>query len=74
MNRRKVLWWLIQAGVLVISVLVFTPVIIPNGKSAPELFHLPFTLWTGIIVYIVLIVINFVGVAVHSKIYKERDD
>ena len=58
--------------VLLISILVFTPLVMPMERYSPELFGLPYTLWVGIVVYFALVALISVGVKVHSKILKEE--
>ncbi|MEN8202348.1 MAG: hypothetical protein ABFS28_07120 [Bacteroidota bacterium] len=74
MKRHKTIWLLVQLGMLSVSILIFTPVITPKGKFTPELFNLPYTLWTGFFVYLVMVALSLVGIFVHSKIYKESND
>ena len=57
--------------IIIISILVFTPIVTSNGEYNPELFGMPYTLWAGMLVYIILVTLNIIGVTVHSKIYKE---
>ncbi len=72
MNRYKIIWHIVRIGMLILIILVFTPLIIPKGKYAPELFHLPYTLWTGIIVYLGMVALTLLGIWVHSKLFREQ--
>lgn len=71
MKKNNIIWLTVKSMIIIISILVFTPVITSNGEYNPELFGMPYTLWTGMIVYILLVSLNVIGVSVHSKIYKE---
>ncbi len=71
MNKNNIIWLIVKIMIIIISIMVFTPIVTPNGEYNPELFGLPYTLWTGMLVYIILFSLNIIGVTVHSKIYKE---
>lgn len=60
MNRRT-LWRLCYTSVVVLSVLTFTPLILPLGTHIPEVFGVPYTLWTGIVVTMVLVVLTYLA-------------
>jgi len=47
--------------VIALSVLTFTPVILPQNEYMPMLFGLPRTLWTGILIAFLMVVVTFVG-------------
>ena len=74
MKNSKRIWKIVRIAVIIISVLVFTPLVIPKGVYTPELFGLPYTLWVGIVVYISFISLIIIGVSVHSKIFKEEEN
>ena len=75
MKLNKIIWDIVRICLVITSILVFTPLIIPPGKSTPELFGLPYTLWVGILVYIIFITLIIIGISVHSKLYREdRND
>jgi len=71
MKKNKITWLVVKTLIIIISILVFTPLVTSNEYN-PELFGIPYTLWVGMLVYIILVSLNIVGVAVHSKIYKEK--
>ena len=64
---------MVRIGIFVISVMIFTPLVIPKGVYTPELFGLPYTLWVGIVIYFAFISLIIIGVFVHSKIFKEEE-
>ena len=74
MKNTKRIWKLTIIAVFVISILVFTPLVIPKGKYTPELFGMPYTLWVGMVVYFSFLSLILIGVSVHSKIFKEEDN
>lgn len=71
MNKNNIIWLVVKTMIIIITVLVFTPIVTSNGDYNPELFGLPYTLWTGMLVYIILVTLNIIGVTVHSKIFME---
>lgn len=65
MKRRKLIWILCQWGVVLLSVITFTPLVIPENTYRPELFHLPYTLWAGILLSLGYTVLILIGIRVH---------
>jgi hypothetical protein len=51
--------------VLLLSVLTFTPLVMPYGVHLPALLHLPYTLWTGLLVAILLVCLTWLAVRFH---------
>ncbi|MEN8137210.1 MAG: hypothetical protein ABFR62_02150 [Bacteroidota bacterium] len=72
MNKK--IWIVIQLTVVLVTALVFSPLVIPANVSSPELFGMPYTLWTGIIAYLFLVALNFIGAFIHSKVYSDGND
>ena len=50
---------------LLLAVLTFTPLVMPYGVHQPSLLHLPYTLWTGLIVAILLVCLTWLAVRWH---------
>jgi len=67
----KNLWRFARLGVIILSILIFTPVIIPNNTYRPEIAGLPYTLWTGILAYFGFVALILTGILAHSRIYRE---
>ena len=74
MRNKKRIWTIIRIAIIVISILVFTPLVIPKGVYAPELFGMPYTLWIGMVIYFSFLILILIGVSVHSKIFKEEEN
>ena len=55
---------LIPAAVL-LSCITFTPLVIPFGTYKPGLFSLPYTLWTGLILAILLVFLTYLSTRYH---------
>ncbi len=74
MKSKKIIWGLTQITLVILSVLVFTPLVIPEGIFTPELFGLPYTLWVGMLVYFFFFLLIIIGISVHSKIFREEEN
>ncbi len=74
MKCNKIIWGLTQITLIILSILVFTPLVIPKGVFTPELFGLPYTLWVGMLVYFFFIMLILIGISVHSKIFREEEN
>ena len=68
----ELLWKTCRAGVIILSILIFTPLVTPKNIFRPEVLGLPYTLWMGILVYILFVALILLGIMAHSRIYKER--
>lgn len=64
MNKKQI-WKLCRIAVIVLIPVSFSPLIIPNGVHRPEVLGMPYALWMGISLYIVLILITWIGTLVH---------
>ena len=67
-------WTGCSVGVIVLCILAFSPLMIPTGKSDPLLWGIPRTLWAGMLVYVVIVVLTFIGTRVHPDIREHRGD
>ena len=66
MPSAKTLYWrLCCLAALVLSVLTFTPLVIPEGRHEPMLGGVPLTLWAGVGIAVGLVALTFVGTRVH---------
>ncbi len=64
-QKNKTAWYILVASVVVLTMITFTPLIIPQGVYQPEFFGMPFTLWISILVTIGYVVLTFIGTKVH---------
>ena len=71
MNKDKIIWLIVKIVIVLITISVFTPLVTPYRDSTPELFGMPYTLWVGMLVYVLLVSLIIIGINVHSKIFKE---
>jgi hypothetical protein len=61
MKSKKRIWSLCVTLVILIIILTFSPLITGKGKTEPFLFGLPYTLWTGILLTIALVIITLIA-------------
>ncbi len=62
----KSLYWIIcRIAAIILVVITFTPLVMPAGAHRPALWGMPYTLWAGIIVSILLVLLTFIGTRVH---------
>lgn len=50
---------------LLLAVLTFTPLVMPYGVHQPSFLHLPYTLWTGLLVAILFVCLTWLAVRLH---------
>lgn len=68
----KRLWNFVRIGVIILSILIFTPLVIPKNEYKPEFLGLPYTLWVGILAYFGYVALIMIGIYAHSKVKKEE--
>lgn len=64
-NTKPFYWRLVCGAAALVSVLAFTPLVIPPGRYAPMLAGVPLTLWAGIGIACALVALTYVGGRVH---------
>ena len=65
MKKSRKYWTLCTALVIVILVLGYTPLMIPDGIYKPMILGIPYSLWTSMLVTGVLVALTYVGSKVH---------
>ena len=65
MKNQDLLWKICCVLAIVLMVLAFSPVFIPQGKIDPKLMGMPYTLWSGILLCIVMVILTYVATLVH---------
>jgi uncharacterized membrane protein len=58
-------WTLCCLAVIIIAALTLTPLVIPIETFKPEFLGMPYTLWMGIAVSLLLWLITYIGILVH---------
>jgi len=64
-SKKKFFYRILVAAAVIISCLTFTPLVIPYGKFEPSFLSLPYTLWTGLLVSVLLVLITFLATRIH---------
>ena len=58
-NKRRLYWRLCYGATIVLSVVTFSPLVIPNGTYRPMLGGVPYTLWVGIVLTVLTVVLTY---------------
>lgn len=66
-KSKKVQKYLIVTIAVVLVTITFTPIILSPGKIHPTLFSLPYSLWTTMLITIILIVLTYLASKVQGK-------
>lgn len=72
-KNKSLYWKLCIAGVVVVGLLTFSPLVIPHGVYEPMLQGIPYTLWSGIFVAALLVLLTYLGTKVHPGNRREED-
>jgi len=59
--KRKLYWKITVALAVLLTILMFSPIVIAPGKTDPKLFSLPYTLWASVLITILIVVLTYVG-------------
>lgn len=65
MKNDKLIWRICCGLAILLMILAFSPVFIPAGVIEPKLFGMPYTLWSNILLCMVMVVITYVATLVH---------
>ncbi len=73
-KKRERYWkWLISVSVL-LCIITFTPLVTPYGIYKPMLFGVPYTMWMGVIITVLLVLFTYLGTKVHPGMGGEEDE
>lgn len=64
-SKKMRAWRILIVCAFILTIITFTPLVIPQGVFRPELFGMPYTLWASILVTIMYVVLTFIGTRVH---------
>lgn len=65
MKHKKTIWNWCRGLFILLTVLCFTPLVTPKGVYQPEFLQLPYTLWMGLLIYLIMAGLVWVGTLVH---------
>ena len=71
-NRNRMYWRILRTAAIVLCLLVFTPLVIPQGVHKPELMGVPYSLWTSFLITVALVVLTYLGTKVHRSNEEEE--
>ncbi|MBR9774497.1 MAG: hypothetical protein GYB55_05605 [Cytophagales bacterium] len=74
MEKKKLYWRICCFAAVFLCIITYTPLIIPQGVAKPMLGGVPYSLWTSLIITVLLVVITFIGTRVHPGMQNEEDD
>ncbi len=57
---------------IILSIITFSPLVIPANKFRPVFAGMPYTLWTGIVMMILFIIITIVAALFHPGENNDR--
>ena len=59
--RQAKLWKFCLFIMTILTVLALSPLVISQGEFQPIILHLPRTLWAGLIIYILMVVVTLIA-------------
>lgn len=66
-EKNTLYWYICILAAVILTIITFTPLVIPKGVYRPLIGGLPRTLWVGIVVYICFVVVTYIATRVHPK-------
>ena len=73
-KKRERYWKFLITGAILLCVITFTPLVTPHGIYRPMLFGVPYTLWMGVIITVLLVLFTYLGTKVHPGMGGEEDE
>lgn len=64
-DKKRKQWRILRTLAIALCLLTFTPLVIPEGVHKPELFGVPFSLWTSFLITVALVFLTYLGTKVH---------
>ena len=58
-------WYLCIAVAVLLTIVTFTPLVIPAGEYRPTLLGMPYTLWMTVLITALYVVLTYIGTRVH---------
>lgn len=65
MKTHKRGWRICIAIFIILSVISFTPLVLPQEVYKPELFGIPYTLWISFLITLAFVLLTYVGTRLH---------
>lgn len=67
LKHKKILRYLLVGVAFILVVITFTPVILHPGKINPKFLSMPYTLWTSILITIILVLLTYLVSRLQDK-------
>ena len=64
-KQKQKIYRLLILLAIILSIITFTPLVMPYGQHEPSLLHLPYTLWTGLIVGLLFVLLTWFSIRIH---------
>jgi len=71
-DKKRKYWRILRTLVIILCLLTFSPLIIPVGVFKPELFGIPYSLWTSFLITVLLVLLTYLGTRMHYGIDEEE--
>jgi hypothetical protein len=71
-ERKPKIYRLLILLAIQLGILTFTPLVMPYGRHEPSLLHLPYTLWTGLLVAVCYVILTWLSVRNHPGKKEDR--
>jgi hypothetical protein len=71
-EKNRKYWRILRTAAIILCLLTFTPLVIPEGIYKPELLGIPYSLWTSYLITIALVVLTYFGTKVHRSTEDEE--
>ncbi len=71
-EKNRKYWRILRTAAIILCLLTFTPLVIPEGVYKPELLGVPYSLWTSYLITIALVVLTYFGTKVHRSAEDEE--
>jgi hypothetical protein len=67
--------WRLLVGLVVLLFLIeYSPLLIPQGQYKPILFGFPYSLWLGILCAMLVVFLTYIGSKIYPKVIDEEND
>ncbi len=71
-DKKQKYWRILRILAIGLCLLTFTPLVIPKGVYMPELFGVPYSLWTSFLITVALVFLTYLGTKVHRTEEEEE--
>lgn len=73
-RTKSLVWKILVVAAVSLAVIAFTPLVIPPDRYTPFLFGMPFTLWSGLLIAVLFVVLTWMGSKVYPYSNPEKPD